>query len=317
MKPKRKQSVLSGKFALSVLAVLCLTLSFTAALQADLFLWEIENGGNKVYLLGSIHTMPKDIYPLDEKIEKAFEGSDILVVEVDATKIDQTAINNFIAYNAVYRDTVNLQTVLDEDLFKEVSTRFSELGFNEDQLKMFKPWFVSLNLGMGALQKIDIETAQGIDMHFLNKANEKQMPIMELETAETQLEALSSMDEQTQIDFLNNSIQDYDNINENFNNMLAAWKAGDAEKINELTRQKLIDMEMELPGIKHYYNKLFRDRDVEITDKLESYLENEENHTYFVIVGAFHFVGEEGILKLLQDKGYKTIQQKESNNEKN
>jgi len=69
-------------------------------LYAVNFMWEIQGGANKAYLLGSIHTMPVDVYPLDEKIESAYKESDVLVVEADATTIDQTAVNNFIVANA-------------------------------------------------------------------------------------------------------------------------------------------------------------------------------------------------------------------------
>jgi len=40
-------------------------------------------GEGDLYLLGSIHMVPQDLYPLDSKIEKAFELSDVLVVEAD------------------------------------------------------------------------------------------------------------------------------------------------------------------------------------------------------------------------------------------
>jgi uncharacterized protein YbaP (TraB family) len=271
-------------------------------------MWEIEGGQNKAFLLGSLHTMPKDIYPLNEKIEQAFDVSDVLVVEVDATTLDQDVVNNFIIANAVYRDSTNLQSVLDKELFVNISKKFQELGFSEDQLKVFKPWFVSLNLGLGALQKIEITTGQGIDLHFLTKAHERKLPIVELETALLQLEALSSMDKQTQIDYLQYSVEDYENANENFQKTLECWKTGKAEEMNLSTKKKLFDLKDELPGILHYYNNLFVDRDKKIAEKLSGYLENEENHTYFIIVGALHLVGEDGLLKLLQNKGYRTTQ---------
>ena len=88
----------------------CLIMSFTLLIGADNFLWEIENGKNKVYLLGSIHIMPEDTYPLDEKIETAFEEADILVVEVDITKIDQEKVQAIIVEKACYKEGKNLQT---------------------------------------------------------------------------------------------------------------------------------------------------------------------------------------------------------------
>jgi len=296
------------KIVTFVITLLMILTAILTNLYAENFMWEIQGGKSKAYLLGSIHTMPKDVYPLDEKIETAFSDSDVLIVEADPTTLDQTEVNNFIMTNAVYKDSINLQTVLDEELFNNISVKMQELGLTEEQLKSFKPWFVSLNLGMGALQKIDITTGQGIDLHFLEKAHEQEMTILELETAVSQLEALSSMDDETQIDYLQYSLNDLENAKKDFMKMLECWLAGDAEAMNKQTKMKLLELKDELPGIVHYYNQIFVNRDINIAKKLAGYLENEEDHTYFVIVGAFHLIGDDGLLNLLQNKGYKTIQ---------
>jgi len=46
-------------------------------------LWKIQSKTNTVYVLGSLHYCKKEIYPLSEKIGKAFTESEILVVEAD------------------------------------------------------------------------------------------------------------------------------------------------------------------------------------------------------------------------------------------
>jgi len=63
-----------------VLTLLMILFIIVTNLHAEIFMWEIQGGLNKAYLLGSIHTMPADIYPLDEKIESAYRESDVLIV---------------------------------------------------------------------------------------------------------------------------------------------------------------------------------------------------------------------------------------------
>ncbi len=300
----------SGKKILTAIAVVCLVLLLTSALYADLCMWEIQGGHNKAFLLGSIHVMPEDAYPLDSTIEGAFDESDVLVVELDATTLDQNVINNFIGLHAIYRDSTNLQSRLDEALFDTLVADFAELGLSEQQLNMFKPWFVSLNLGMGALQKIDIETGLGIDMHFLNQAHEKEMEIIELEEATSQLEAISSMDEDTQIDYLEYTMDEFENAGENFNEMLVAWQDGDTKKLNSISKEKILSLEEEMPGMADYYDRMFTQREEEMVQEIIDLVENEEKHTYFIIVGVFHMVGDDGLLARLQEKGY-TLKQLE------
>ncbi len=286
----------------------CLIISFTLLIGADNFLWEVEGGKNKAYLLGSIHIMPEDTYPLDDKIENAFKEADVLVVEVDITKIDQGKIQAFIAETASYEEGKSLQTEIPAEMYKSLSEKFEELGVPMTQIDIYKPWFVSMTLGLLGLQKLNITAGQGIDLHFLNQANEKDMEILDLETAGAQLEILASNPEQVQIDYLQYSIEDYEQTAVVFMEMLDAWKTGDTEKMNKVSKAKMLELGEELPGIIDFYNKLFTERDEKMLQKIIEHLENEDDHVYFIIVGALHLVGDDGLLKLLNDKGYETKQ---------
>jgi len=312
-----KKTNATRKRIISILALVCLTLSFTSILHADLFLWEIENGRNKAYLLGSFHLMPKSIYPLDDKIESAFEESDILVVEMDATAMDQNAVNTFIGQYAVYQDTLTLSQELPPELYASIAEKFIEMGYTETQLNKLKPWFVSLNLGLSSLQKLDVDAGLGIDVHFLNKAHERGMNILELETSTSQLEMLASFPEDIQVDYLEYVLKEYDKSDSTFYEMLDAWQTGDTELTNKLSRLKMLELEDEMPGMAGYYSRMFPEREEQIMEKMVGYLEDEEDHVYFVIVGAFHLVGDDGLIKRLEEMGYKTTQQKETSHEEN
>ena len=55
------------------------------------FLWKAQSGASTVYILGSIHLLKKESYPLSPKIETAFDRSDTLVVEANVQ--DQSKMN--------------------------------------------------------------------------------------------------------------------------------------------------------------------------------------------------------------------------------
>lgn len=291
-----------------VLTLLMTLFIIVTNLHAEIFMWDIQGGKNNAYLLGSIHIMPEDTYPLDDKIENAFKKADVLVVEVDITTIDQGKIQTFIAEKACYEEGKNLQTEIPAEMYKSLSDKFEELGVPMTQIDIYKPWFVSMNLGLLSLQKLNVTAGQGIDLHFLNQANEKEMEILDLETAGAQLEILASNPDQVQIDYLQYSIEDYEQGVVVFMEMLEAWKTGDIEKMNKVSKVKMLELGEELPGIIDFYNKLFTERDEKILQKIIEHLENEDDHTYFIIVGALHLVGEDGLIKLLNNEGYKTKQ---------
>ena len=50
------------------------------------------------------------------------------------------------------------------------------------------------------------------------------------------------------------------------------------------------------------YEKLIYERNRSMASKIEDYLKTKE--TYFVVVGAGHLVGSQGIIELLKGKGF-------------
>jgi len=292
-----------------IFIILLFVLMTVTILNGKNFLWEVQNGKNKAFILGSLHIMPEDVYPLDEKIEKAFEEADYLVVEVDATKIDQKEMTDLISKNAGYENGKSLKTELPEELYKSVSEKFGKLGVPMTKIDIYKPWFVSMNLGLLCLQKLNITAGQGIDVHFLSKEKVSNKKIIELETANAQIEMLSSNPEKAQIDYLQYSIDDYEKCATIYENMLEAWKLGDTTGLYKVTKKKMLALEKELPGMINFYNKMFTERDFNMIKKIDNLLNNGEDKVYFIIIGAVHLVGDDGILNLLNKKGYKTIQQ--------
>ena len=51
------------------------------AAAKPVFLWELRSPTATVYLLGSVHVASGDMYPLDARIERAFQKSETLVLE--------------------------------------------------------------------------------------------------------------------------------------------------------------------------------------------------------------------------------------------
>ena len=49
------------------------------------------------------------------------------------------------------------------------------------------------------------------------------------------------------------------------------------------------------------------DRNIGMADKIDGYLKNGKNEEYFIVVGSAHYLGEHGIVKSPQDKGYTVV----------
>ncbi len=60
------------------------------------------------------------------------------------------------------------------------------------------------------------------------------------------------------------------------------------------------------PSLKDMYDELITNRNYAMTEKIEGFLKTDKN--YFVVVGAGHVIGEEGIVALLRKKAYRVSQ---------
>ena len=83
---------------------------------------------------------------------------------------------------------------------------------------------------------------------------------------------------------------------DSFGKLENAYLSGDTE-----TMLKLINEEQEGPHT--LMKKLIDDRNVTMAERVDGFLKGKE--PCFVVVGAGHIIGDKGIVKLLQAKGYK------------
>ena len=68
----------------SALAVALALVAQVEAAPARNFLWKATSkSGGALYLVGSVHLLSEDSYPLSPALETAFKESDLLVEEVD------------------------------------------------------------------------------------------------------------------------------------------------------------------------------------------------------------------------------------------
>jgi uncharacterized protein YbaP (TraB family) len=101
-----------------------------------------------------------------------------------------------------------------------------------------------------------------------------------------------------------------DNIsaNETLNYYLSLWKEGDVESFKSLTSSGDITQSPDYGYLAEYNNKLLTQRDKGMADYIDNLLKSEGNHTYFVVVGAAHYISDYSVLDILKGKGYEITQ---------
>ena len=269
----------------------------TLAADGKSFIWEISSEGSFVYLLGSVHAGEPDMYPLADSIENAFKASDILVVEVNINEVSELKTALLMMKYGTYPEGESLRDNLPEDLYARLSERFEEGGISLAVMDVYRPWVIMTMTEVLAIQEAGYSEEYGIDIHFLNLAIDRGIEMIELETAEYQMQLLSGLSDELMIQILEMSLEEPLTVAD-LDLMFELWEDGDAAGLEELMFEGLV----EEPALASYYDVLLTQRNYNMLEKIEAFLA--DDYICFVVVGAGHLVGEEGLLSLLEEKGY-------------
>jgi len=260
------------------------------------FLWKISDHDSSVYLLGSVHFANADYYPMSRAIKAAFAEADTLAVEIDITSLDPLKTQLLMQEMGNYSDGRTLKDELSPETLQKLETYLGQKGFPAHLFMGQKPGMLIMSLTSMELMNLGMLPQFGIDLHFISRAKGNKH-IVELETLEQQMELLMNIDDGDAA--LSQSLDEFPSFPVLSKQLFRAWQTGDTRIMQSL----LIDEPLQkYPESKDYFDKLFTDRNLTMTDKVKGYLDN--NKTYFVIVGAGHLIGEGGVVSLLGDKGF-------------
>lgn len=267
----------------------------SAAQRAPVLLWRAEVQGSVLHLLGSVHVARPDLYPLDARIERAFTSSDVLVLELDLDEQAQFAAAKHMIEAARLPAGRRLADVVSPETWRLFEQQQARRGQSAFGLRGFHPWFVALTLTTQALEAAGFSAEYGIDEHFRARAAGMKR-IVALETVEEQLALFTGLSAETEETMLRQTLEELDQYGAQLDSAFRAWSSGDAQAIDELL---IGPMRTAHPEV---FEELFTARNRRMTAKLLR-LTAETPGSYFVVVGAGHLIGADGVVDLLRVQG--------------
>jgi uncharacterized protein len=285
----------------AILALVFATTPLLAQKPGRHFMWKVEDaGGSTAYLLGSLHVLTAEYYPLSATINKAFAESKTLVEEVDIEEAGDPMIMMAALSKAMLTDGRTLEQVIAPDLFAEVKKRAEAAGMPMAALQRMKPWLVAITLMMPTLQAAGFKPELGVDRHFFDRAKDAGMKRQGLETMAYQLERFDTMSPKLQEDLLKTTLDELDTTVASVKEMAQAWSFGNVAALEKFSLSEMKDA----PEL---YQRLVVERNNNWIPHVESCLKDKA--ACFIVVGAGHLVGPDGLPTLLAKKGYKVTQQ--------
>jgi uncharacterized protein len=265
------------------------------------FLWKVEDpNGSVAYLLGSLHVLTPDFYPLSAGINKAFAASQTLVEEVDFDEMNDPAQMMSALGKAMLTDGRTLDQLVAPSTYAEVTKRAQKAGLPMVALQRMKPWLVAITLMGPTLQAAGFKADLGVDKHFFDRAKQAGLKRRSLETLAYQIDRFDELSPKLQEEMLVSGMKDLDTQVANVTEMAQQWAAGDVKALEKSLLLSFSDS-------RELYDRLLVERNRNWVPHVEACLQQKAG--CFVVVGAAHLVGPDGLPALLAGKGYKVTQQ--------
>ncbi len=296
MESKPQYRVMNLTGWLLLLGLLC-SVSLHAE-EENCLLWEVPGERNTVYLLGSIHMMRAEDYPLDQCVDRAYQKTDQLVVELNIQAIDPQLMSQKMQQIALLPGGA----VLNNQLSDETARQLAKLKNPPAAYQQMRPWYLALTLALQKLATLGYRADLGIDYYLINKAQGIK-PILSLESLDQQLAVLSGDNAEQQDLSLRLTLEQLPDIADDLEQMSLAWHRGDAEAIYRLMEQP----KQQYPALAAPFKRQVIDRNHGMADKIIAILK--ERDDYLVVIGGGHLGGEQGVLSLLEREGLTLTQQ--------
>lgn len=265
--------------------------------SGDTFLWRVDSENTHIYLLGSIHVGSNAMYPLDYRIMTAYDDSRSVAFEVDMSSIDPLEIQKYV----IYTDGTKLSDKISAESYEKLKKIFDRYETPEAAYTTLKPWVAAITAQQLIMNKEGgYSGGQGIDEYFMAQAAKDSKEIRALETLEYQMNLFEEFSEMSD-SFIQFTIDNSKNTVAEVDKMIKAWREGDKDALMGFIN----DSKDEYPEFDKIFDKLIDVRNDNMTKKIENWLT--EERTIFVVVGAGHLIGENGIINQLNKTGKYSI----------
>ena len=262
-------------------------------------LWRIE-GDNPSYLFGSIHLTGEDLLTLPDVVEEAIDEVDYVFTEIKFD--DATTLESVQASMIVTGET--LQDLLPENVENKLDNYLKTKSLSITIFSQYKIWSVATTITL--LDQIqELAVSPTLDQYLWNLAQEKDKTMGGLETVDEQLNIFNNLSIDEQIIYLNETL-DYLIENEEqgislIDTTKEAYINGDLKAINNLS---IADYDENNPLDVKLWDQIIIQRNKNMVFRITENITNNPDDQFFFIIGAGHYYGDEGILRLLEDEGF-------------
>jgi len=283
----------------------CVLLVIVSLLTCDVLaessVWKVSKGENYFYLGGTVHLLSAQDHPLPEEFTAAYQDASVLFFETDLVATQSPEFQAKLLATLTYSDDRTLASELTANTYQRLESYMALRQISLHNFDKFKPWGLSLMISLMEYQRLGKVASYGVDATFNALALADNKSVMSLETPDEQLGFISSMATMDPNMGLDYTLRDLERLPEFSSAMKKHWRTGDLAAIS--ANVFVVEMKTKFAVL---YNTLLTTRNNAWMRRLPALLD--DSATEFVLVGAMHLVGEEGLLQQLKKAGFEVVQ---------
>ena len=282
------------KLILTILALSLMCLTSNAQL-----VWKISGNGikNPSYILGTHHGCPFNYCDSIPGLMKAFDKVDNIIGEINMIEFSEMSPERMQKMQAMMMmpaDTSLLSLFNEEETAKVNEWLKKEMGASLEMFSMMKPMTIMVTVQNKVMMEVipDLANMTTIDKYMQTLGQSKGKSIGELETADYQMTLLYGNSLEEQADALLEMINQGES-RELMVQLTDAYKSQNLDTLWEIFQEQMTGYE---------YDAIVKVRNLNWEKQMKELLPKQS--TLFV-VGAGHLPGENGMINLLREAGYK------------
>ena len=234
--------------------------------------------------------------PVRGPVRDAFDGTDELVLEmVPGDPAEERAL---VTELAVDPDGRTLRSRLGDAERERYENVLGSLGMPVEALDPFEPWMAFVTLAVVPLLRAGYDPELGVDRRLQEAAGEDGKAVTGLETTREPLGFLDSMDEELQLDMLDGTVAELDELPATLREVEALWIDGRVDELGATLQEMMTgfgDGDELVEVLLDDRNEAWADR---VVDRMERPGE------VFLAVGAARLAGDGNLRELLEARGY-------------
>ena len=261
-------------------------------------LWEVRDGDNSVYLLGTFHLLKPTDYPLDPLVYKALDDAETVFFELSPEDLADPTLGLRFAEAGIRTDGRTLQQSLSPATWEAALVIARRSGIPPETLQRMEPWFAALSLSLAEMKAAGLDPTLGLDKHLSRRASRDGKRTAGLERPEEQIALFDGMKSNVQLAQLRDVVDRADDIRAETEWLHSQWRAGD---VDALYWGMAVAMRVRDPAL---YARINTRRNAAWVARIKAMLDAPGTDDAMVAVGSLHMLGSEGLVQQLAAAGY-------------